>query len=438
MDNQTNETGIYGGILMKTALEKILEYKVKDGRITSQSDKEQWTCLQKIIAINKLIVDYHNAFVELRESYQDLLDRYNVINAEWDVLKTDMEAIATEWTQFKPLVNQIINLWENTITPTFEEWTTLMNNWGNTMNGYASTMADYEQQMNNIQQEFNNIETEWGNITLAVKGNFEFITEAVPASESTTLTVNLTEFNEMYIVGTQDDKIDVSLLIGEVMIPAYNGIALKKTSYVGFKYIGDIDNGNQLYRMYGAPITSEYFSITDSNDTTATFTITNKTNAIRIYAILRRHIPYFSADQSSEVHEALTKANEALTKATTVDETVVGLSGTVSELQNRAFGLVLHDFNMTPIATNQTLTNTNNSRQAWSHIVIMWNADASTNPVITSLYIPVLAIPTTGTRQFASSDDKYSVAEIGWNNSGLTIKNIPTSSQNAIRFVGLF
>lgn len=438
MDNQTNETGIYGGILMKTALEKILEYKVKDGRITSQSDKEQWTCLQKIIAINKLIVDYHNAFVELRESYQDLLDRYNVINAEWDVLKTDMEAIASEWTQFKPLVNQIINLWENTITPTFEEWTTLMNNWGNTMNGYASTMADYEQQMNNIQQEFNNIETEWGNITLAVKGNFEFITEAVPASESTTLTVNLTEFNEMYIVGTQDDKIDVSLLIGEVMIPAYNGIALKKTSYVGFKYIGDIDNGNQLYRMYGSPITSEYFSITDSNDTTATFTITNKTNTTRIYAILRRHIPYFSADQSSEVQEALTKANEALTKATTVDETVVGLSGTVSELQNRAFGLVLHDFNMTPIATNQTITNTNNSRQAWSHIVIMWNADASTNPVITSLYIPVLAIPTTGTRQFASSDDKYSVAEIGWNNSGLTIKNIPTSSQNAIRFVGLF
>ena len=423
---------------MKTALEKILEYKVKDGRITSQSDKEQWTCLQKIIAINKLIVDYHNAFVELRESYQDLLDRYNVINAEWDVLKTDMEAIASEWTQFKPLVNQIINLWENTITPTFEEWTTLMNNWGNTMNGYASTMADYEQQMNNIQQEFNNIETEWGNITLAVKGNFEFITEAVPASESTTLTVNLTEFNEMYIVGTQDDKIDVSLLIGEVMIPAYNGIALKKTSYVGFKYIGDIDNGNQLYRMYGAPITSEYFSITDSNDTTATFTITNKTNTTRIYAILRRHIPYFSADQSSEVQEALTKANEALATATTVDETVLGLSGTVSELQNRAFGLVLHDFNMTPIASNQTLTNTNNSRQAWSHIVIMWNADASTNPVITSLYIPVLAIPTTGTRQFASSDDKYSVAEIGWNNSGLTIKNIPTSSQNAIRFVGLF
>lgn len=422
---------------MKTALEKILDYKVKDGRVTSQSDKEQWTCLQKIIAINKLIVDYHNAFVELRESYQDLLDRYNVINAEWDVLKTDMEAIASEWTQFKPLVNQIINLWENTITPTFEEWTTLMNNWGNTMNGYASTMADYEQQMNNIQQEFNNIETEWGNITLAVKGNFEFITEAVLASESTTLTVNLTEFNEMYIVGTQDDKIDVSLLIGEVMIPAYNGIALKKTSYVGFKYIGDIDNGNQLYRMYGAPITSEYFSITDSNDT-ATFTITNKTNTISIYAILRRHIPYFSADQSSEVQEAVTKANEALAKATTVDETVLGLSGTVSELQNRAFGLVLHDFNMTPIPTKQTLTNTSNSRQAWSHIVVIWNADPSSNPTFTSLYIPVLAIPETGTRQFASSDDKYSVAEIGWNNSGLTITNIATSSQNAIRFVGLF
>ena len=306
---------------MKTALEKILEYKVKDGRVTSQSDKEQWTCLQKIIAINKLIVDYHNAFVELKESYQNLLDRYNVINAEWDVLKTDMEAIANEWKQFKPLVTQIINLWENTITPTFEEWTTLMNNWGNTMNGYATTMADYEQQMNNIQQEFNEIETAWGNITLAVKGNFEFKTKAVPASESTTLTVNLTEFNEMYIVGTQDNKLDVSLLIGEVRIPAYNGIVLKSASYVGFKYIGDIDNGNQLYRMYGTPIASEYFSITDSNDTTATFTITNRSTTAEIYAILRRHIPYFSADQSSEVQEAVTKANEAITKANEANTT---------------------------------------------------------------------------------------------------------------------
>lgn len=416
---------------MKTALEKILEYKVKDGRITSQSDKEQWTCLQKIIAINKLIVDYHNAFVELRESYQDLLDRYNVINAEWDVLKTDMEAIASEWSQFKPLVNQIINLWENTITPTFEEWTTLMNNWGNTMNGYASTMADYQQTMMEISQSFQNIENEWSAITLAVKGNYEI--ENVTISGSTTKDYNFEEYNDFIIVPA-NGSISCLIRVGSTNISTSESTTFNEYKGWGFHYKGNAGDNNSVYEYYTPSKVGSFW--TDPTDTYIRFVLTTTSSGEAM--IFKRHIPYFSADQSSEVQEALTKSNEALTKATTVDETVVGLSGTVSELQNRAFGLVLHDFNMTPIATNQTLTNTNNSRQAWSHIVVIWNADASSNPTFTSLYIPVLAIPETGTRQFASSDDKYSVAEIGWNNSGLTIKNIPTSSQNAIRFVGLF
>lgn len=421
---------------MKTALEKILEYKVKDGRITSQSDKEQWTCLQKIIAINKLIVDYHNAFVELRESYQDLLDRYNVINVEWDVLKTDMEAIASEWTQFKPLVNQIINLWENTITPTFEEWTTLMNNWGNTMNGYASTMADYQQTMMEISQSFQNIENEWSAITLAVRGNYE-IEDVIIRSNTTNKVYNFEEYNDIIIVPVSGNII-CQIRLGLTNISNFESTSIKGYNGWGLHYKGNAGDNNSVYEYYTPSKVGLFW--TDPTETSITFALTTKDTTPAEAMIFKRHIPYFSADQSSEVHEALTKANEALTKVTTVDETVVGLSGTVSELQNRAFGLVLHDFNMTPIATNQTLTDTNNSRQAWSHIVIMWNADAdvSTNPVITSLYIPVLAIPETGTRQFASSDDKYSVAEIGWNNSGLTIKNIPTSSQNAIRFVGLF
>lgn len=416
---------------MKTALEKILEYKVKDGRITSQSDKEQWTCLQKIIAINKLIVDYHNAFVELRESYQDLLDRYNVINAEWDVLKTDMEAIASEWTQFKPLVNQIINLWENTITPTFEEWTTLMNNWGNTMNGYASTMADYQQTMMEISQSFQNIENEWSAITLAVRGNYEI--ENVTISGSTNKDYNFEEYNDFIIVPA-NGSISCLIRVGSTNISTSESTTFNEYKGWGFHYKGNAGNNNSVYEYYTPSKVGSFW--TDPTDTSIRFVL--NTTSTGEAMIFKRHIPYFSADQSSEVQEALTKANEALAKATTVDETVLGLSGTVSELQNRAFGLVLHDFNMTPIPTNQTLTNTSNSRQAWSHIVVIWNADASSNPTFTSLYIPVLAIPETGTRQFASSDDKYSVAEIGWNNSGLTIKNIPTSSQNAIRFVGLF
>lgn len=418
---------------MKTALEKILEYKVKDGRVTSQSDKEQWTCLQKIIAINKLIVDYHNAFVELRESYQDLLDRYNVIKAEWDVLKTDMEAIATEWTQFKPLVNQIINLWENTITPTFEEWTTLMNNWGNTMNGYASTMADYQQTMMEISQSFQNIENEWSAITLAVRGNYEI--ENVTISGSTNKDYNFEEYNDFIIVPS-NDSISCLIRVGSTNISTSESTTFDEYKGWGFHYKGNAGDNNSVYEYYTPSKVGSFW--TDPTETSIRFVL--NTTSTGEAMIFKRHIPYFSVDQSSEVQEAVTKANEALAKATTVDNFTQELIGDIESLNIRYHGKVLHDFNMTPIATNQTITSKQYSRLDWSHIVIMWNADAavSTNPVITSLYIPVLAIPTTGTRQFASSDDKYSVAEIGWNNSGLTIKNIPTSSQNAIRFVGLF
>lgn len=310
MDNQTNETGIYGGILMKTALEKILEYKVKDGRVTSQSDKEQWTCLQKIIAINKLIVDYHNAFVELKESYQDLLDRYNVINAEWDVLKTDMEAIASEWTQFKPLVNQIINLWENTITPTFEEWTTLMNNWGNTMNGYASTMAGYQQTMMEISQSFQNIENEWSAITLAVKGNYEI--ENVTISGATNKDYNFEEYNDFIIVPA-NGSISCLIRVGSTNISTFESTTFNEYKGWGFHYKGNAGNNNSVYEYYTPSKVGSFW--TDPTDTSITFGFVLNTTSTGEAMIFKRHIPYFSADQSSEVQEALTKANEAVTKA---------------------------------------------------------------------------------------------------------------------------
>ena len=329
MDNQTNETGIYGGILMKTALEKILEYKVKDGRITSQSDKEQWTCLQKIIAINKLIVDYHNAFVELRESYQDLLDRYNVINAEWNVLKTDMEAIASEWTQFKPLVNQIINLWENTITPTFEEWTTLMNNWGNTMNGYASTMAGYQQTMMEISQSFQNIENEWSAITLAVRGNYEI--ENVTISGSINKDYNFEEYNDFIIVPA-NGSISCLIRVGSTNISASESTTFNEYKGWGFHYKGNAGDNNSVYEYYTPSKVGSFW--TDPTDTSIRFVL--NTTSTGEAMIFKRHIPYFSADQSSEVQEALTKSNEAVTKANEANTTATNAQSSATSAMQSA------------------------------------------------------------------------------------------------------
>lgn len=297
---------------MKTALEKILEYKVKDGRVTSQSDKEQWTCLQKIIAINKLIVDYHNAFVELRESYQDLLDRYNVINAEWDVLKTDMEAIASEWTQFKPLVNQIINLWENTITPTFEEWTTLMNNWGNTMNGYASTMADYQQTMMEISQSFQNIENEWSAITLAVRGNYEieYATVSTNTEQPTVLEYNIEDYNDIIIVAS-NGTFSGFIMSGNTWISEVEETRFNRYNGWSFQYKGSAGENNSLFEYHTPSKVGVYW--TDPTENIIKFVFATESSGEAM--IFKRHIPYFSADQSAEVQEAVTKANEALTKA---------------------------------------------------------------------------------------------------------------------------
>ena len=314
---------------MKTALEKILEYKVKDGRITSQSDKEQWTCLQKIIAINKLIVDYHNAFVELRESYQDLLDRYNVINAEWNVLKTDMEAIASEWTQFKPLVNQIINLWENTITPTFEEWTTLMNNWGNTMNGYASTMTGYQQTMMEISQSFQNIENEWSAITLAVRGNYEI--ENVTISGSINKDYNFEKYNDFIIVPA-NGSISCLIRVGSTNISASESTTFNEYKGWGFHYKGNAGDNNSVYEYYTPSKVGSFW--TDPTDTSIRFVL--NTTSTGEAMIFKRHIPYFSADQSSEVQEALTKSNEAVTKANEANTTATNAQSSATSAMQSA------------------------------------------------------------------------------------------------------
>lgn len=405
---------------MKTALEKILEYKVKDGRVTSQSDKEQWTCLQKIIAINKLIVDYHNAFVELKESYQDLLDRYNVINAEWDVLKTDMEAIASEWKQFKPLVNQIINLWENTITPTFEEWTTLMNNWGNTMNGYASTMSDYQQTMMEISQSFQKIENEWNAITLAVKGEYESETINLTAPISKMFSID--EYNDCILIPIEGTA-NCLIRLGNTAITNTEAIDNTVAKSFAFKYCGN-SGLNALFEWHGFEQCGTAW--TDPTDKEIGFFIqpNNYPCAVTIY---KRKVPYFSADQSAEVQEAKQIANSA-----SLDATEANARCTI--LENQADGMILLNFTDAPITGNNSKTFSGINKQAWTHLEVILTTYSGAYVPIT---IPMVIIEenVASPREFTTSDDLYSGFKASFDSSGLKIQNISTSSNNKIVFI---
>lgn len=408
---------------MKSALEKILEYKVKDGRVTSQSDKEQWTCLQKIIAINKLIVDYHNAFVELRESYQDLLDRYNVINAEWDVLKTDMEAIANEWKQFKPLVNQIINLWENTITPTFEEWTTLMNNWGNTMNGYASTMADYQQTMMEISQSFQNIENEWNAITLAVKGNYE-IEHITLSGSSKNVVYNIDEYNDFVIIPA-NGSVRCLIRFQETAITGFEDTTLNEYKGWGVHYKGNAGENNSLFEYYTPSKVGAYW--TDPTDTQIGFIL--QTTSAGEAMIFKRHVPYFSADQSSEVQEAKQLANSASLDATEAN-------ARCSILENQADGMILLNFTDSPITGNNSKTFSGINIEAWTHLEVILSAGSNANTYV-PITIPMVIVEgnVSSPKTFTSSDDLYSGFRVSFDSTGLKFQNVSNSSGNKIVFI---
>ena len=52
--------------------------------------------------------------------------------------------------------------------------------------------------------------------------------------------------------------------------------------------------------------------------------------------IFKRHIPYFSADQSSAVQEALTKANEAVTKANEANTTATNAQSSATSAMQSA------------------------------------------------------------------------------------------------------
>ena len=94
MDNKPNERTFHGGILMK-------KHPIIDGTVTVEGWKENLTCLQKILMIDKLIREYKKAFDELKaeyekiapilDDYDTIIERFNTIDGEIDDITHDID-----------------------------------------------------------------------------------------------------------------------------------------------------------------------------------------------------------------------------------------------------------------------------------------------------------------------------------------------------------
>lgn len=94
MDNKPNERTFHGGILMK-------KHPIIDGVVTVEGWKENLTCLQKILMIDKLIREYKKAFEELKaeyekitpilDDYDTIIERFNTIDGEIDDITHDID-----------------------------------------------------------------------------------------------------------------------------------------------------------------------------------------------------------------------------------------------------------------------------------------------------------------------------------------------------------
>lgn len=94
MDNKPNERTFHGGILMKN-------HPIINGTVTVEGWKENLTCLQKILMIDKLIREYKKAFEELKaeyekiapiiDDYDTIIQRFNTIDGEIDSISDDIE-----------------------------------------------------------------------------------------------------------------------------------------------------------------------------------------------------------------------------------------------------------------------------------------------------------------------------------------------------------
>ena len=74
-------------------IDDILNSQVIDGRVTSQSDREQVTCLQKIIMIDKLLKEYNKAYEKLTDEYNSVVDKINEAKTMNDESKTLLNEI---------------------------------------------------------------------------------------------------------------------------------------------------------------------------------------------------------------------------------------------------------------------------------------------------------------------------------------------------------
>lgn len=164
---------------------KILKSALRDSRITSQEDSEQWTALQKIRAIDKLIKVYTIEFEEMLEKYELLESEWNLLKpqirealSKWNELEPKIETAIHEWDTLKPMVEQVMNLWAElypTITALLSEWEELkpeiesaLSEWGDFKPQVQTIINDWQ----TIQPQWIYIKNEWDDVKRQIQSLF--------------------------------------------------------------------------------------------------------------------------------------------------------------------------------------------------------------------------------------------------------------------------
>lgn len=146
---------------------KILKSALRDTRITSQEDSEQWTALQKIRAIDKLIKVYTLEFEEMLEKYEELESEWNLLKpqiqealSKWNELEPKIETAIDEWDTFKPMIEELMDLWSElypTITALLSEWEELKPE----IESALSEWDDFKPQVQTIINDWQTIQPQW-------------------------------------------------------------------------------------------------------------------------------------------------------------------------------------------------------------------------------------------------------------------------------------
>lgn len=244
-------------------LDDILNRRIIKGRVTSQGDLEQWTCLQKIIAIDKLIRAYAIAFKTYADEFQETQDSFIALLEDWDSfreeIRNDYGLLVDEWSEYKTSTTEDFNVYYNNLNSMVDELEALIEEVRTQYGTLPEDVTKINEYISNTEEIYRtSVNLIWGNdvrVTPQNKLYRNYHIRVFPTASTGNITgIRINQTQITGAMGSEGDEVEI------VLTPNYLNIE---------QGIGDWFCEIKVWNKISHLVTTHMFGLVQTNGLTA-------------------------------------------------------------------------------------------------------------------------------------------------------------------------